>query len=526
MEFSLNNKLLVSQATDREIKIWSIENAKELQTIKNSPLSDFTFIDFGSNDKLIGIGFDTLWDVANVEKFLTIDGLNRSTDIITGKFISFDPNSSYLVVKFEQNVYIFILKELIKTIEIGNATLSFSFNSATKLLALGGFNNGQESIKLKGTNKHMEGVIDIWDIVTGQKVFSFTNNSLMVSFVQFNHDGSILAVGSWDKLESLPDYSKSVYQDNEVLGVVFPPIHIDYCRYSVRFWDVKKRQEIKYDQLPDWVQVNEHPSFFAGDVYSISTLNGKLIQAKWKGGIIELSNPTTKDEIASLIALTNDDWIVVTPDGRFDTNIYLDKSQGLHWNLSNDPLKAFPIEIFMRQYYEPNLLQRVLKCNEENNCDTEFKPLPSIADINRVQPKVAIKEINLVKNADGLADVTVEVESVTEDVSISATDRTKKEKLISKAFDLRLFRDGQLVGVSTPKDKLEPFIKSAPDLIEKNKAYFKKTGKLTNTPEDVAWREANDIFALVERENVKRISPDKFEYTFRNVKLPKDQDEQ
>ena len=48
----------------------------------------------------------------------------------------------------------------------------------------------------------------------------------------------------------------------------------------------------------------------------------------------------------------------------------------------------------MRQYYEPGLLERILKCSQEkeadgtDTCDKEFKPLPPIGQINRVQPKV------------------------------------------------------------------------------------------------------------------------------------------
>ena len=98
----------------------------------------------------------------------------------------------------------------------------------------------------------------------------------------------------------------------------------------------------------------------------------------------------------------------------------------------------------------------------------------------------------------------------------------RKKKETSGVFDLRLFRDAQLVGVSTPKEKLEPFIKDASKLIKQNEAYFKTSGKLTDTPEDKAWREANDIFALKELKNVKEIAPNKIEYTFQNIRLPKD----
>lgn len=62
--------------------------------------------------------------------------------------------------------------------------------------------------------------------------------------------------------------------------------------------------------------------------------------------------------------------------------------------INDEILKPVPLESFMRQYYEPNLLARLLKCKGEKEpdstdmCDKEFKPLPAIADVNRVRPQV------------------------------------------------------------------------------------------------------------------------------------------
>jgi len=246
--------------------------------------------------------------------------------------------------------------------------------------------------------------------------------------------------------------------------------------------------------------------------------NGKMLASGSYDSKIKIWDTSTGKELATLIALDETDWVINTPDGRFDTDKNLDKIEGLVWTLPDQPLVPKTLDIFMRQYYEPNLLQRVLKCNEDkkpdgtNSCDKEFKPLPSIVEINRVQPKVAIKEIKPTSiNAD-LADVTIEVESVTEDINISATDETQKKRLSSGVYDLRLFRDGQLVGDSVPQYRLEQYIKATPQLAEKDKSA--KT--LVNTEENKAWRAVNDLSTVVKFENGKAI------YIFKNIKLPKD----
>ena len=65
--------------------------------------------------------------------------------------------------------------------------------------------------------------------------------------------------------------------------------------------------------------------------------------------------------LATLVALTDDEWVVTTPDGRFDTNKDLDSIEGLHWVVPDDRMTSVPLEIFMRDYYEPGLLQRLLR---------------------------------------------------------------------------------------------------------------------------------------------------------------------
>jgi hypothetical protein len=182
----------------------------------------------------------------------------------------------------------------------------------------------------------------------------------------------------------------------------------------------------------------------------------------------------------------------------------LNKIEGLIWVLPDQPLIPKPLELYMRQYYEPGLLPRVLRCAEENNCDAEFKPLPSIAEINRVQPRVEIKEIRARANEADLVDVVVEVESRTEEIA--------GKKLTSGVYDLRLFRDGQLVGTSARAADLEEYIKSAPALVEKDRAA--KT--LLNTEEDKAWRKANNL------ESVVKFDKQRATFVFEKVRLPKD----
>ena len=133
-------------------------------------------------------------------------------------------------------------------------------------------------------------------------------------------------------------------------------------------------------------------------------------------------------------------WIGGGPDGHFDTND-LEENRGMHWIMPDDPLHALPLEIFMRDYYEPRLLPRLL-------AGEKLPEIRSLAELNRAQPKVEIVKIDSEPGAasdrtkpSDTVSVIVEVSGSSEEVGLE----DKKRRMETGAYDLRLYRDGQLV---------------------------------------------------------------------------------
>jgi hypothetical protein len=207
-------------------------------------------------------------------------------------------------------------------------------------------------------------------------------------------------------------------------------------------------------------------------------------------GKIDLFEVSTGRLLASLFAVDEEDWAVITPNGRFDTT-KLENPQGLHWILADAPLLPLSFEIFMRDYFEPKLLPRLLKCTEEGNCEQEFKPVRDLSSLNRTQPKIEITKIT-----PGVSPDTVEVSAeVANAVSESQKD-PHGSGLSSGVFDVRLFREGQLVGHSTSDERLQTTFRVYKDFDE----------------ELAVWREASKVNLV----NGKKT------FTF-TVKLPSNQ---
>ncbi|WP_392713006.1 caspase family protein [Rhizobium ruizarguesonis] len=137
------------------------------------------------------------------------------------------------------------------------------------------------------------------------------------------------------------------------------------------------------------------------------------------------------------------DWLVLSGDLRFDARTIEDLRQ-VSWIASDQPFTALSPEIFMRDYYEPRLLPRLLACHEAEDagdtgaCVRAFKPVRPLAGLNRIQPNVRIVRVRRGELAD---EALVDVEA-----SGKVDALQKNGKTSTAAYDLRLFRDGQIVG--------------------------------------------------------------------------------
>lgn len=131
-------------------------------------------------------------------------------------------------------------------------------------------------------------------------------------------------------------------------------------------------------------------------------------------------------------------YLTVTPFGRYDTNLGAD-SDRFRWVFDDAPFTPLAPQTFMRDYYEPRLAQRLLDCAEAATCETVFPPLRALASLNRTLPVARIVHVQP-GPAPNTAVVDVQVsEGVGEKSEAGATPH-------SGLHDLRLFRDGRLVG--------------------------------------------------------------------------------
>jgi WD40 repeat protein len=518
--FSPDGKTLASGSNDSAAKLWNVETGKLIKTLSGR-VDRISSVAFSPNGKFLASG---IWDntikLWNVETGQQIRSFEGHTDQINS--VAFSPDGKTLASGSGDG-----------TIKLWDPETGRLINSLLNLFAPG-YTSRVHSVAFSSDGKtlasgDLDNNINLWDVETGQRIHPSFMDDSSVNSVAFSSDGKTLASGSYDgsitlwNVKTRKPINSIDEQGAQINSVAFSPNGKTLASGSntIKLWNVETGQQIRSfkghkaainsvafspngrilasgsndNTVKLWnVETGQQIRSFEGHTDQINSVafspDGKTLASGSNDAATKLWIKDRKEPGITLTSLDKNDWVITTPEGRFDTNKALDQIEGLHWIINDETLRPLPLDVFMRQYYEPSLLRRVL--NGE-----QFKALPSIADINRVQPKATIKEIKIASNTAELVDVTVEVENVTEVISIGVRDRAKKKQLSSGVFDVRLFRSRQLVGHSTPDEKVQSTLRTYNNFDE----------------ELTAWREANKV-ALV---NGKKT------YTFK-VKLPNNPD--
>ncbi len=425
--FSPDGKWLASGNGDRTVKLWDLKRGMFVRSLEGHFLW-VEAVTFSADSKMLASGSAgtiKLWNVESGEELRSIEGHER---IITS--LAFSPDGKTIVSCSEdETVKLWSTEtgEQLRSFDNHtDAVLSVAFSPDGKLIASGS----------------ADGTIRSWDAETGEELRSFGEMGIWVAF---SPDGKTLAAAIGDFTISLWDISTGKHirslerHSNVITSIAFSPngeILISGSNdRTVRLWDVKTGRNLRtldgHSNVVNSVAFSPEGSHFVSGSFDST---------------IKLWSLSSEMPLATLISLDKNDWVVTTTEGRFDTN-KLEDTVGLYWLLPDAPLTPLSFEIFMRDLYEPNLLPRLIKCSEENDCNTEFKPVRNIAEINRTQPGIRITEIVQTSLAH-VVEVKVEVDNK---VSESQKDRQNKP-LRSGASDLRLFRDGQLVGYAPDND--------------------------------------------------------------------------
>jgi WD40 repeat protein len=456
---SADGKWLVAGTNDRSARLWEAATGKEVCTFAGHAISVRSVTLSGDGKRLaICVGDDTvcMWDAAAGNQVRAFRGHSK---IITCAALSHD--GKWLATgSYDQTARLW---------EVARAKEAQILKHPYWVFAVALSGDGKWLV----TNSY-DNSARLWEAATGKEVRAFRGHSDQVTSACLSRDGRWLVTGSQDRTARLWDVAtgKEVRtfrgHADKVTSVCLSGDGKSLLSASedktARLWEVATGKELRafrdrsgflrsvslsgdgkwlvtssYDKTATlWnATTGKEVRVFRGHSAGISSVaiapDGKQVLTGSEDCTTRFWDAATGQELCRLVSFQNGTWAVIAPDGRFDTND-LDEIKGLHWLMPDDPFTPLPVEIFQRDYYEPRLLARIL-------AGEKLEPIRSLATLNRVQPKI---EIDKIEPQPGVPDkVMVTVTVTSQSRTLGKADQ--KKTFHSGAFDLQLFRDGQLV---------------------------------------------------------------------------------
>jgi WD40 repeat protein len=308
-------------------------------------------------------------------------------------------------------------------------------------------------------------VLKIWDVGSGSQLGSLPMQTAQaIDYTSFSTtkvtlDPIIYNLLGWIKPYISPSGPISFSADGNLIA--YDEVDMLSGTSRIRVWNLStKKEECVFEG---------HTSSIRRIIFSPDS--NFVLSSGWDN-TLKIWGVTSKDLKATILT-SKDGWVIFTPEGRFDTDLNLRKANDLTWQWSEATTRPLPLRVFLRDYYEPRLLRKILR-NELLN------PVRDLTSLNVTQPQVAIRDVQ--PDGPDSVKVTVEVGDVESDFQRSPQGRS----LHSGVFDVRLLRNDQVVAQSTSDTSINEFLNqikpldaAAPDRFERELDLWRSTHRVS-----------------------------------------------
>ena len=341
--FSPDGKRVIAGSGDSTIKLWDIVHGQIIRTFYNHS-SDIYYdnIAYSPDGKQVVSGSYNnsllLWDIETGQELARFYG---HTDFVCSAV--FSPDGKQILSGSKDKT--------IKLWDIASGQLTRTFSGHTEIVSSIVFSpDGKQALSGSGDK-----TIKLWDISTGQEVKTFSEHSSEVNSVAFSPDGAQALFGSNDETIKLRDINTDqetrtfTGHTDGVYSVTFSPDGRQALSGSfdntVKLWDIATGKEIK--------TFSGHSSV----VFSVAfSPDGKQALSGSYDGTVRLWDISSGNEIAQFVSFTDDEWIVITPDGYYKASPSGDRY--INVRVGNS---VYGIDEYSRTFYNPQIVEARLQ---------------------------------------------------------------------------------------------------------------------------------------------------------------------
>ncbi|MEI6610473.1 MAG: caspase family protein [Deltaproteobacteria bacterium] len=364
VEMSTDGRYVLSGSFDSFI-LWDILQGKKIQTFTHQKgyMGDATTVAFSPSGKYFASGGQgvKLWDLATRREMRTI-GNGRTTSLV------FSSDEKYILAEEYLN------RMVLWNIEYGQVMKEFKKGG---LSSIGISPDGKYAL-----SGHRFGKIILWDVITGDEITSAKAvGGLMMAevfSVAFSSDGKYALSGGYDnilKLWDIPSLTEvKTFKGHTGFGGIMSVNFSTDGKYAlsagtdgqVKIWDLTSGIERKT---------------FAGHsgMYGISAKfspDGKQVISAGDAST-KIWDVSTGEEVASMIAFEDGEWIITTANGYYNSS-----PKGDQYLSVKVKGKEYSTEQLRESFYRPDLVNLALSGGS-------LKSLKNVADV-KPPPVVAI----------------------------------------------------------------------------------------------------------------------------------------
>jgi len=393
------------------IMLWDAVTGRELRVFFGEDSSFVNFVTFNPDGRQIIYGSDKtikLWDTATGREIRNFLG---HTWIVPS--VIFSPDGMQI-----------LSCSLDGTVKLWDASTGReirTFGHTSYVLSVAFSPDGRQI--LSGSN---DNTVKLWDVATGREIRTFSGHTSSVLSVTFSRDGRQIISGSSDKTIKLWDTATGRElrtfsgHTSEVMSVAFSPdgrqVISGSSDKTIKLWDTATGRELRTF------------SGHTNDVPSVTfSPNGKnILSGGTFDGTIRLWDIATGKEIAQFISFIDGEWIVITPDGYYNSSPNGDSY--LNVRVGNN---VYGIDQYRSTFYNPQIVEARLQGR-----------LDPVNVTQTIQTAAAPPTVTINSPKNGTNVTTAQTE-----LSVSAVDATQAIRSIQVLVNGRLVGGDSLRGV-------------------------------------------------------------------------------